>query len=355
MGSKQEINEKNVLGDEYRNEVTDYIYTWLKKWQEDPNLKGFSKPTFNAAIQTSGAVPKLLNYLLDNMRLEFILTGHIQSDFLESRFGWYRQLRGANYYNNVLQFLQAEKTIRIRSLVKMGFSLSDIKGIFEKKDTESADLDSNVIVMVENVENFSFEVLQKEEDQAIVYAISGYVARKLIKNMSTCQDCSNLLSPGIVPLPLNFDVTNNISSPDEENAKEGFVRNITRGGLIKPSDVLYVLCAHTHMMYTYIINDEQKKQILLSVSNPRNVFVETFVQKCEDNEYANVILENKCSKGHCIKPFIVKAVSTMFNIFAKNMVAESNSEIHKKRKRKVNINDAKKSSSARKLKKLTSN
>ena len=76
------------------------------------------------------------------------------------------------------------------------------------------------------------------------------------------------------------------------------------------------------------------------------MFVETFVQKCEDNEYA---------KGHCTKPFIVKAVSTMFNIVAKNMVAKRNSEIHKKRKRKVNINDAKKSSSERKLKKLTSN
>ena len=110
----------------------------------------------------------------------------------------------------------------------MGFSLSDIKGIFENKDTESADLDSNVIVMLENVENFSFKELQKEEDQAIVYAISGYIARKLIKNMSTCQDCSNLFSPGKVPL---FDVTNNISSPDEENAKEGFVRNITRGAV----------------------------------------------------------------------------------------------------------------------------
>ena len=170
-GQKTRNKRKECFGDENRNEVTDYLikfYTWLKKWQEDPNLKGFSKPTFNAAIQTPGAVPKLLNYLLDNMRLEFILTVHIQSDFLESRFGWYRQLCGANYCNTVLQFLQAVKTIRIRSLVKMGFSLSDIKGIFENKDTESADLDSNVIEMLENVENFTFEELQKEEDQAIV-------------------------------------------------------------------------------------------------------------------------------------------------------------------------------------------
>ena len=59
--------------------------------------------------------------------LKFILTGHISSDFIESRFGWYRQLLGANYYNSVLQFLQAEKTIRVRSLVKMGFTLGDVK------------------------------------------------------------------------------------------------------------------------------------------------------------------------------------------------------------------------------------
>ena len=31
----------------------------------------------------------------------------------------------------LLQFLQCEKTIRVRSLVKMGFNLSEIKMIFE--------------------------------------------------------------------------------------------------------------------------------------------------------------------------------------------------------------------------------
>ena len=65
------------------------------------------------------------------MFLEYILTGHISSDFIEGRFGWYRQLLGDNYYNSVLQFLQTEKTIRIQSLVKMGLNLSDIQHIFE--------------------------------------------------------------------------------------------------------------------------------------------------------------------------------------------------------------------------------
>ena len=49
----------------------------------------------------------------------------------ENRFGWSRQLNGGNYFNSVLQFLQSEKTIRIRSLVKMGFTISDVKEIFD--------------------------------------------------------------------------------------------------------------------------------------------------------------------------------------------------------------------------------
>ena len=70
-------------------------------------MKGLSRPTFNASLQTSGAFPLLIDYLIDEWCIEYILTGHIQSDILESRFGWYRQLCGANYYNSVLQFMQA--------------------------------------------------------------------------------------------------------------------------------------------------------------------------------------------------------------------------------------------------------
>ena len=74
------------------------------------------------------------------------------------------------------------------------------------------------------------------------------------------------------------------------------------------------------------------------------MFVETFLQKCEDDESTHSVTESKCKIGHDI---------SMFNIFAKNLVVESNSEIHKQRKR-VCMADAKKSASARKLKKLTS-
>ena len=119
---------KEPVENENRKEITSYLikfHLWLIE------LRGLSQQTFRAAMRTAGAFPQLINYLLDEMFLEYILTGHISPDFIESRFEWHRQLLGANYYNSVLQFLQAEKTIRIRSLVKMGFNLSDIQHIFE--------------------------------------------------------------------------------------------------------------------------------------------------------------------------------------------------------------------------------
>ena len=38
---------------------------WLLQWKENPNMKGLSRPNFNASLQTSGAFPFLIDYLID--------------------------------------------------------------------------------------------------------------------------------------------------------------------------------------------------------------------------------------------------------------------------------------------------
>ena len=40
---------------------------------------------------------------------------------------------GGNYYNSVIQFLQAEKTIRIRSLVFMRYNMKEIRQVLSQK------------------------------------------------------------------------------------------------------------------------------------------------------------------------------------------------------------------------------
>ena len=64
--------------------------------------------------------------------LEFNVLGNIESDYLEGRFGWSRQLCGGNYYKSVTRFLQAEKTINLCSLVSMGGKMHEIKTIFKE-------------------------------------------------------------------------------------------------------------------------------------------------------------------------------------------------------------------------------
>ena len=87
----------------------------------DP-LKDLTWQTFETAIRTCQAIIAIVMYLFDRYpELDFILLGNIVSDYLEGRFGRWRQLCGANYYNSVTQFLQAEKNIRLRSLVAIGY------------------------------------------------------------------------------------------------------------------------------------------------------------------------------------------------------------------------------------------
>ena len=82
------------------------------------------------------------------------------------------------------------------------------------------------------------------------------------KNSSKCDDCLEFLSPDKVPFHPDID---EVVNTDQVEAREEFVRNLTRGGLIKPSDALFVLCVHVSM-YTFIINAENHKKVLLPIS-----------------------------------------------------------------------------------------
>ena len=99
---------------------------WLEAWKSSGEV-GLSNQTFQAAIQTTKVLTDLSTYLLDVKGLDYVLLGHISSDYIEGRFSWYCQSSGANYNISVLQILQSEKTIRIQSLIESGFQMSDLR------------------------------------------------------------------------------------------------------------------------------------------------------------------------------------------------------------------------------------
>ena len=136
-----------------------------------------SQQTFEAAIRTWKAMIELVKYLFARYpNLEFILLGNISSDYLEEWFGWYRQLCRAKYYNSVYQFLQAEKTIRLRSLVKMGYDVAQITSTFKPVETKKcAEHDFG------DLDNLD------DSEKAIIYYIAGYIAKSLSK--CKCASC----------------------------------------------------------------------------------------------------------------------------------------------------------------------
>ena len=80
----------------------------MEKWETTPEMVGLTRQTFQAAKQTTSSYILLADYLIDVKGLDYVLTGHILSDFLEGRFSWYRKIGGGNHHVQVYKIMQAE-------------------------------------------------------------------------------------------------------------------------------------------------------------------------------------------------------------------------------------------------------
>ena len=123
-----------------------------------------------------------------------------------------------------------------------GLFLTDIKNIFESTADEiSLELDLDVTNTIDHIYKFNFNSYVNVEEQAVLYTADGYVAHSIMKKDISCHSCSQIASTGKMPLEINFQMINEPNA-DEVYAREEFMRPINRGGLIKPSDLLYGAC-----------------------------------------------------------------------------------------------------------------
>ncbi len=156
---------------------------------------GLTKETFMATKQTTTGLTAVAKYLLEEKNYNFVLLGHLQSDPIEKRFSWYRQLSGGNYYISVRQILEAEKSIRLKSLVSFsGFTMEEVKDVFQdagRLEEEQLRNMSNTLLMLMEKDTITLA----EGDAAaqnVLFYIAGYAARGLVKK-AKCQSCSKLL------------------------------------------------------------------------------------------------------------------------------------------------------------------
>nr|XP_040575863.1 uncharacterized protein LOC121124746 [Lepeophtheirus salmonis] len=109
-----------------------------------------------------------------------------QSDPIERRFGWYRQLSGGIYYISVRESLEAEKKIRILCLVKFsGMTTSEIKALLDE-DLVKAEL------ILTNWQPDDLQELASKGESNAFYFVAGYIGFSLKKKIS-CTSCQELI------------------------------------------------------------------------------------------------------------------------------------------------------------------
>ena len=82
----------------------------MVRWEESKK-PGLTRETFLALHHTCLALADCASYLLDWKGFNFVLLGHLQSDAIERRFGWLRQMSGANYYISMRQVLESYRSL----------------------------------------------------------------------------------------------------------------------------------------------------------------------------------------------------------------------------------------------------
>ncbi len=340
------INDKTNL---------DFLKTfsrWLERWRCMSKERGakscLTDETFLATIQTTKTSVEVAEELLQRDDMNFVLLGFLQSDPIERRFGWYRQLAGGNYFISIRQILEAEKSIRLKSLLKFsGLSMTEVKEAFKdgsNRQTEATNTQTNELLQLLDHDCLDFSNIQVE-DANIIFYISGCFARSLCKEQ-TCDMCVKLLKK-------SDDVPNIIFMQEHEvqyqAERQQFIDQVNRGGLCFPTDLTYVACLHAWNFFHDIQSQKDAYNFLLSSTEPRKVFTQAFLTICSNTTETQSIICQHCENGHDFSELFERLAIKMFNTFAKNICAERNSEIHKGKKRGI------KSGDGRKVKKLQSN
>ncbi|XP_035212330.1 uncharacterized protein LOC118186362 [Stegodyphus dumicola] len=174
--------------------------TWLIKWNGDDRKKSgktvgrLTRETYHALKHTTTTFIQLSDYLLKNLKFQYVLYGKFQTDNLEARFGQYRQMSGANYHISLTQALESEKKLQLISWMKLNSSKN---GEFTIKtlQTDNDDLDNSTECSTEKfneIISFSQTFKITEKDMRVLIYIGGYVARK-VSNKTNCSKCKNIL------------------------------------------------------------------------------------------------------------------------------------------------------------------
>ena len=243
-----------------------------------------------------------------------MLLGSLQSDAIESRFGWLRQLAGANYYISMRQVMEGDNKIRALSLLKFsGLTLPEIDDAVQHLQSSEApescdDMPDSLPFSI--AQSLTYSHMPSSTEVNIIYYVSGYIARSVV-HTTRCEHCRMALVERDDLQPLEIDESLDVQSST-------LLDSINRGGLSKPTEYTLMTVVSCWRVYQEIKLAPDLFSKILSAKSQRLLFT-TVMDVATTDGGDQFAADNFCLKNHSLKPLIAQR---FFNCVAKNLVRE---------------------------------
>lgn len=306
-----------------------FFYRWQLYRQSDTGANNkicISQQTLAALITTCSAVVELMQFIFDKHQFQYLLTGKLQNDSIERRFGLYRQMHGGNYLISLRQLLNSEKLIKVSHLLlKSSLSIKELSNYgIETENVTDADCENFLSAdffqdTLTSIPIFDPSTISADDMNLVTY-ITGWACNSLISKVN-CESCKKWIVVGDV-LEILTDENLNV-----EFYSLTFQRD--RGALKWPAQYPLYLASKTF----YFFNKLRKQNKLAKILNQKSMNI-TSVQCLEAlfNQYESThqhilpVVSSHCDENHALT-FIRKCVITKtFSIFLRNFAHESSSD-----------------------------
>ena len=123
--------------------------------------------------------------------------------------------------------------------------------------------------MLDEISEYEFQNLDliSDDDKATMKYTPGRIARSLAEG-SKCKDCKSFFK---------------FIQPDDDekpsDITDEYLDIANRGGLTKPSDVVFMACVHAWALYVTISENGEAFNLLMQSTNPRSVFTHCYIEK----------------------------------------------------------------------------
>ena len=109
-------------------------------------------------------------------------------------------------------------------------------------------------------------------DQNVIFYIAGFIARSISKNFK-CQDCKDLyIASDEVPALTFVEDGNGESTKQDAVTRATFLKQVNRGGLCTPTDLVYISCIYIWNFYQTLDAHESLLHQVYACGNPREMF-----------------------------------------------------------------------------------